>query len=55
LASVEITPELLEFFAWGMKTPVETLKTDRAQLANAVLCAIAKLLRDLRRRGKYSG
>jgi hypothetical protein len=36
-----------------MKAPVETLKTDRAQLANAVLCAIAKLLRDLKRRGKY--
>jgi hypothetical protein len=55
VASVEITPELLEFLAWGKKTPVETLKGDRAQLTNAILCAIAKLLRDLQRRGKYPG
>jgi hypothetical protein len=53
LAAVEIEPEVLDFLAWGTHTSVETLKANRPQLADAVRSAIAKLLRDLQRRGKY--
>jgi hypothetical protein len=53
IVSVEIKPELLEFVAWGTKTPVETLKADRALLAKAVLRAVKQLMLDRQARGSY--
>jgi hypothetical protein len=51
--SVEIKPELLEFVAWGTRTSVEALRSDRTLLAKAIQRAVKQLMLDRQARGSY--